>query len=143
MRDNGPPALPPADPALEAEIVRWFEGYARAYDAFDAEGIAAHFAVPSYILHADRGNAGFTTHAALVANMERLNAINREARCGRAAFAPPRVCAFAPTLVQATVPWIIHDVDGAVLWQFTCTYNLFLSDAGWKIVLCTNHAPDA
>ena len=143
MEDDGPPALAPADPALEREIVRYFEGYARAYDAFDAEAIAAHFAIPSHILHADRGSAGFTTRAALLANMERLNAINREARYGRATFAPPRVCAFAPTLVQATLPWIIHDADGAVLWRFTCTYNLFRSDAGWKIVLCTNHAPDA
>jgi len=143
MRDDRLPALPPADPALEAEIVLYFKGYARAYDAFDADAIAGHFAVPSYILHADRGSAGFTTHAALVANMERLNAINREARYGRAAFAPPHIAAFAPTLVQATVPWIIHDVDGAVLWQFKCTYSLFRSDAGWKIVLCTNHASDA
>jgi len=143
MRDEGTPALPPADPALAAEIVRYFEGYARAYDAFDAEAIAAHFAVPSYILHADRGSAGFTTREALVANMERINTINREARFGRATFAPPRVSAFASTLVQATLSWIIHDVDGAALWRFTCTYNLFRSDAGWKIVLCTNHAPDA
>jgi hypothetical protein len=143
MRDEGTPALPPADPALEAEIVRYFEGYARAYDMFDAEAIAAHFAVPSYILHADRGHAGFTTHEALVANMERVNTINREARYGRATFAAPRVSAFAPTLVQATLPWSIHDLDGAVLWRFTCTYNLFRSDAGWKIVLCTNHEPDA
>ena len=142
MRDDGLPALPPADPALAAEIVRYFEGYARAYDTFDAERIAAHFEVPSHILHPDRRSAGFTTREALVANMERIDTINRDARFGRAAFSPPRVTAFAPTLVQATVPWIVHDVDGAVLWRFTCTYNLVRTDDGWKIVLCTNHAPD-
>jgi hypothetical protein len=30
-----------------------------------------------------------------------------------------------------------------VLWRFTCTYNLVRHDDGWKIVVCTNHAPDA
>ena len=143
MHDARPPAPAPADSALTDEIVRYFEGYAHAYDAFDADGIAAHFAVPSYILHPDRAAPAFTTREALVANMERINAINRDTRYGRATFAPPRVVAFAPTLVQATVPWTIHDVDGDVLWRFTCTYNLVRRDDGWKIVVCTNHAPDA
>jgi hypothetical protein len=143
MHDARPPTLPPADPALAAEIARYFEGYASAYDAFDAAAIAAHFAVPSYILHQDRAAPAFATREALVANMERLNAINRESRYGRATFAPPSVIAFAPGHVLATVPWTIRDVDGAVLWRFTCTYNLVLQDDGWKIVVCTNHAPDA
>jgi hypothetical protein len=143
MYDARPPAPPPAGPALTAEIVHFFEGYASAYDAFDAAAIAAHFAVPAYILHQDRAAPAFATREALVANMERLNTINRESRYGRATFAPPFVVAFAPTLVQATVPWTVHDVDGGVLWRFTCTYNLIRTDDSWKIVLCTNHAPDA
>jgi len=143
MHDARPPAPAPADPALAAEIARYFEGYAHAYDTFDAAGIAAHFAVPSYILHPDRATPAFATRAALVANMERLNAINRESRYGRATFASPGVVAFAPNLAQATLPWTIRDVDGGVLWRFTCTYNLVRHDDGWKIVVCTNHAPDA
>jgi hypothetical protein len=143
MTDAPVPALHAADPALAAEIGRFFAGYANAYDTFDAARIAAHFAVPSYILHPDREANGFATREALVANMEHVNAINREHRHGRAAFGPIAVIAFAPTLVLATVPWTIRNLDGDVLWEFTCTYNLAKRVDGWKILVCTNHALDA
>ncbi|MEP7181210.1 MAG: nuclear transport factor 2 family protein [Betaproteobacteria bacterium] len=136
------PALAAADPALVAEVEAYFAVYARAYDTFDAAAIADHFALPSYILHPDRDSAGFTTREALAANMERINEINRTHRFGRATFGPISVAAFAPTLVLATVPWAIHDVEGALLWRFTCTYNLAKRANGWKILVCTNHTPD-
>jgi ketosteroid isomerase-like protein len=142
MADTSEPALRAADPALAAEIGHFFAGYANAYDTFDATRIAAHFAVPAYILHPDREANGIATREALVANMEQVNAINREHRYGRAAFGPIAVISFAPTLVLATVPWTIRNVNGEVLWEFTCTYNLAKRADGWKILVCTNHVPD-
>jgi hypothetical protein len=137
------PAHAAADAAVAADVERYFTAYARAYDTFDAAAIADYFAVPSYIVHPGRDSAAFMTRAALVANMERVNEMNREHRFGRATFDPLAVAVFAPTLVLATVPWVIHDVDGALLWRFKCTYNLVKRADAWKILVCTNHAPDA
>ncbi len=136
-------ALAAAPPALAAEIGRFFADYAAAYDAFDASAIARHFAVPSYILHPDRDTAAFTTADALHANMERVNAINRAHDYGRAEPGPLTVTAFAPSLVLAMVPWTIRTRAGAILWRFTCSYQLARRADGWKILVCVNHAADA
>jgi hypothetical protein len=130
-------------PTLAADVAGFFAGYAAAYDAFDAAAIAERFDVPSYILHADRDSAAFTSREALVANMERVNEINRANDYGRAEPGALTLKILAPTLVLATVPWTIRTRAGSVLWRFTCTYNLARRADGWKILVCTNHEPDA
>jgi hypothetical protein len=140
---SNPTAPAVAGPALAADLTRFFADYAAAYDAFDATAIADRFAVPSYILHSDRAAAAFTARETLVANMERVNDLNRAHDYGRAETGALAITAFAPTLAQVTVPWTIRTRAGAILWQFTCTYNLAKGADGWKILVCTNHAPDA
>jgi hypothetical protein len=39
----------------------------------------------------------------------------------------------------ATVRWSFQDNSGNALWEWTFSYNLYRSGAGWKILLQTMH----
>ena len=41
--------------------------------------------------------------------------------------------------VAATIRWAYKNAVGAVLWEWTFTYNLYKGSDGWKILLQTMH----
>lgn len=126
-------------PSADAGLPSLFAAYARAFDAFDAPGVAAFYHLPCLMVRAGTASL-FDTHDALLKNMEDLFALHRQHNYGRAAFAAPHITDLGERLAIVTVSWTIHTQTGTVLWQFATTYNLLQTPDGWKILVATTHA---
>ena len=119
----------------------WFLAYARDFDAFDAEAIAARFHCPCLMV-GSHGVVPLTTREAILANMRAIMAHHREQRVGHAAVADLRVDPQAETLAIAHVRWKVLDVDGAPLWDWWTSYNLADLGQGWRVLVATTHAEE-
>lgn len=117
----------------------WFLDYAREFDAFDAEAIAARLHCPCLMVSRD-GVVPLTTREAILANMRAVMAHHRAEGYGHAAVTELQVDRQAPTLAIARVRWNVLDSQGAPLWDWWTSYNLVDLGEGWKVLVATTHA---
>ena len=117
---------------------RYFRDYAAAFDAFDAERIAAFFHRPLLLV----GPAGVVEIAetAIPAYTHGLLEHHRESGYARAEVRDIEARQPAPNLAIATVHWQVFREDDTKLWDWWNTYNLFEDAGGWKILVATTHA---
>lgn len=117
----------------------WFLDYARDFDAFDAEAIAARFHCPCMLVSRD-GVVPLTTRDAILANMRAVMAHHRAEGYGQATVTELRVDRQAPSLAIARVRWNVVDPEGAPLWDWWTSYNLADLGEGWTVLVATTHA---
>ena len=119
----------------------FFEGYARAFDAFDEAGISAFFAAPCMIVESG-GTLLLRDTEQVRANTAGILEHHRRSGYGRAEVVSVDVTTLGATLALAEVHWRIHHHDGSLLWDFRNTYNLTREDNGWRIRVSTTHQPE-
>lgn len=127
----------PLEPTLRA----FFDDYAAAFDAFDAERIASFLHCPCLMVNGEFV-AALTTREAAVANMRAVLDHHRREGVGKSRASELRFERQAPKLAIATVRWRVADTQGAPLWDFANTYNLADYGDGFRILVSTTHAPD-
>ncbi len=120
-------------------VTAYFERYAAAIDAFDAEAITAFFQVPCTMVNNDYA-AHLMTPEAVLSNMRAICAYHTREGYGRARPTDVRVRETSPQVRLAEVDWEVDDREGQPLWRFTNTYQLTKYEDDWRILVSTTHA---
>jgi len=125
------------EPSIEAFLL----DYASAFDAFDAERIAACFHCPCLMV--DRAAvAPLETPEAILANTRAIFEQHRAIGYARAEVSELETTLQAGNLAIARVRWRVFREDGSLLWDWRNTYNLVAEAGTWRILVATTHAPD-
>lgn len=122
----------------QAQATDYFQGYARAFEAYDIDAITDHMNVPLTIVEPDRTTA-LVTRDQVIANFSGMN--ERHAGLGFA-HAELVACGITPTaadnVVNATTTWRFEKEDGEVIYSFDMAYVLCDYGKGWKITVAVN-----
>ena len=116
----------------------WFQGYAEAFDSFDAGATADHFDVPCTIVGRSYVVA-LNTRAEVVENFEGVNETHRELgyHCAKL-----EECSVIPTyaeeVVEARTTWAFLKKDGSLIYRFRMIYFPTKLDGIWKIAVAVN-----
>ena len=136
---------------MDDPFTSFFQGYASAFDDFDAEQIASFYHCPCVLVSGD-SVAALTTEKAILNNMQLLVANQRQQGCIRASASEFRVEYQAPNLAIVCVRWRIFKKDDELLWDWLNTYNLVKSGDcprphakvglpdDWRILVSTTHS---
>jgi len=116
-----------------------FRDYATAFNAFDAERIAAYYHCPCLMV-TDELVTSFPTDDAILENMRALLEHHRAQDVGRAEISDLRLDLQSESLAIVRIQWNVHDRKDAPLWSWFNSYNLVDHGSGWKILVSTTHA---
>jgi hypothetical protein len=119
---------------MRAEIERFFQSYAAAYDAGDAAAVAGHIAAPSLLI--EKTTTVWSTEADVLAAMNRLLGSYRAGGFVLAYFVLEQVVEQGSDDAIVEVAWTLERRD-APPWRFRTGYNLHRADGIWRIVVCT------
>ncbi len=119
-----------------------FRDYARCFDDFDVEGVAAFFHCPCLLVNGEFVSS-LSTRNAILLNVEGLLEFHREQGVGRASASDIRVEFQAENLAIVQVRWRVDDREGAPVGNWRNTYNLVDHGSGWRILVSTTHSNDA
>jgi ketosteroid isomerase-like protein len=122
-----------------AEIERFFEAYAERYMASDADAIAAMYEAPFLAVREGRA-IHLGDREAVREHLVALMDAYRNAGAARAAIADLQVTRLDSTSLIATVRWNALADNGALLRDFTTSYQLLRDEhGGWRILSYTYH----
>ena len=117
---------------------RWFHGYAKAFDSFDAEAVSDNLYVPCTIVGRTYVVA-LNSRAEVVENFEGVNENHRNLGYHRAEL---EECVVTPTyaeeVVEARTTWAFWKKDGTLVYRFRMIYFLTNLDGVWKIAVAVN-----
>jgi ketosteroid isomerase-like protein len=123
----------------DAAIERFFETYAKRYMASDVDAVAAMYEAPFLAV---RESQPIHLHdpEAVREHLAGLMEAYRNAGAKRATIADLQVAAFDSASVIATVRWNALSEDGALLRDFTVSYQMLRQEPdGWRILSYTYH----
>jgi len=123
-----------------AEIERFFQSYAAAYNAGDAAAVARHISAPSLLI--EKTTAVWSTDADVLSAMNRLLESYRAGGFVSSHFALEQVVEQGRNDAVVEVAWTLERRD-APPWQFRTGYNLHGADGIWRIVVCTAYQETA
>lgn len=123
-------------PVERMDAVRaFFESYRQAFERFDTEAIADHFAFPAH-LTADAGEIVLTPVAdrqAWIAQLDRLLAMYRAVDVASARMTDLGLTELSDQLAQAVVHWELRDSAGRRLYDFQGAYTIARAAHGLRI----------
>ena len=120
---------------MRAEIERFFQSYAAAYNAGDPAMIASHISAPSLLI--EKTVTVWSTEAEVLAAMNRLLDSYRAGGFVSAHFALGQVVEQGGDDAVVEVAWTLERRDTPP-WRFRTGYNLHRADGIWRIVVCTD-----
>jgi hypothetical protein len=128
-----------------ADIHRFFDHYAAAFNALDGDAVAARWHTPSGIADA-RGVTWWTDTGAVANNMRALCEVYRKAGYVRAQYRVLDVVPLGADDAFVNVAWVIEGSGGTVLQSFRTGYQLkkppgAAADA-IRLLLCTAYEED-
>jgi len=118
----------------------YFRAYAAAFDAFDADEIAARFHCPCLLVNSEIA-VPLTTRHAIVSNICAVLAHHRAEGYSRAAVTDVVPRHQAANLATVEVGWQVFEADESLLWDWRVTYNLVDYEDRWQILVATTHGP--
>ncbi|MGI9432939.1 MAG: DUF6841 family protein [Myxococcota bacterium] len=118
----------------------YFRTYAAAFDAFDADEIAAHFHCPCLMVNSEIA-VPLTARHAIVSNMRAVLSHHRAEGYSRAAVTDVASRLQAAQLATVEVGWRVTRADESLLWEWRVTYNLVDYEDRWQILVATTHGP--
>ena len=127
---------------VESGLEAFFGDYASAFNRFDRLAICRSLWCPCLMVGPDSVSV-LATEDAIRANTEALLRHHEAAGFGRAVASVVSVRTLGSGLALSTVDWRVEKPDGALLWQFTNTYNLIERGGCWRIAVSTTHGAGA
>jgi ketosteroid isomerase-like protein len=123
----------------DASIERFFETYAELYMASDVDAVAAMYEAPFLAVRESR-TIHLGDREAVRQHLMGLMEAYRNAGAKRATIADLRVTPLDSASVIATVRWNALAEDGALLRDFTTSYQMLRQKSdGWRIISYTYH----
>ena len=123
----------------DASIERFFETYAELYMASDVDAVAAMYEAPFLAVRESR-TIHLGDREAVRQHLMGLMEAYRNAGAKRATIADLRVTQLDSASVIATVRWNALAEDGALLRDFTTSYQMLRQKSdGWRIISYTYH----
>jgi ketosteroid isomerase-like protein len=123
----------------DASIERFFETYAELYMASDVDAVAAMYEAPFLAVRESR-TIHLGDREAVRQHLMGLMEAYRNAGAKRATIADLRVTQLDSASVIATVRWNALAEDGALLRDFTTSYQMLRQESdGWRIISYTYH----
>jgi hypothetical protein len=116
----------------------YFTNYAKCYDTFDALGLAKYYFAPTLMVK-NGSVVALSTAEEIFTHLKGLLTSYKEHGYKKGNLAGIEIKPMGAWSIIVTVHWIIDHVNGSVLRDFYTTYNLFLQDGEWKILVTTNH----
>jgi ketosteroid isomerase-like protein len=123
----------------DASIERFFETYAELYMASDVDAVAAMYEAPFLAVRESR-TIHLGDREAVRQHLMGLMEAYRSAGAKRATIADLRVTQLDSASIIATVRWNALAEDGALLRDFTTSYQMLRQESdGWRIISYTYH----
>jgi hypothetical protein len=121
------------DAALRVDA--FLESYRQAFERYDANAIAQHFAFPCHIASdsSDVSLASVADRQEWIARLEQLLTMYRAIDVGSASILERMVTELSVHLCQAVVHWALADGGGRSLYEFEAAYTLVQTDGGLRI----------
>jgi len=119
-------------------FMTYFTDYAKGFDTFDAEGLAKYFYSPAHMVQNGTVTT-FGTPDEVLKQIKGLLANYQKLGYKKGNLVEIEVKPMGAWSAAVSVHWIIDHVDGSILRDFHCTYNLLLQEGDWKILVATNH----
>lgn len=120
------------------DVRPFFERYARAFEAFDAEAIAACFVAPCLFVR-DGATEATRTDADVAASVHALLDLHRAWDVQTVAVGEVAILEQGPGHALARVGWQLGRTKSRLTWSFATTYALVPSDDGWRIAVALTH----
>lgn len=111
---------------LSDRAAAFFDSYLKAFEAFEPDAIAGHFAYPFHMT-SDGDEVGLTAipdEAAWSAEIGRLVSFYRDVGVASARMLDASSTELSPRVEQAAIHWQLHDSSGADLYDFHGVYTL-------------------
>ena len=120
------------------ESVRpFFEGYARAFAAYDAGAIAGAYVTPCLLVR-DGAPVAVSDAGALAASVDALLALHRAWDIQTVRASEVTLLEQGPGHALARVDWRLGRTESRMAWTFATTYALVPGD-GWRIAVAITH----
>ncbi|WP_412061077.1 nuclear transport factor 2 family protein [Rubrivirga sp. IMCC45206] len=121
-----------------SEVAEFFARYAAAFQAFDAEGIAACYAAPCLFVR-DGETAAAENAIAVAASATALLDLHRAWDVQTVEPGGVIVLERAPGHIVARVDWRLGRAGSRIAWEYATTYALVPAGTGWRIALASTH----
>ena len=121
-----------------SDVGPFFARYARAFEAFDAEAIAACFATPCLFVR-DGATEAAATPEAVDASVRQLLDLHRAWDVQTVRPDAVAVLEEGPSHVIARVDWALGRASSRLTWAYATTYTLVPSSDDWRIVSAVTH----
>lgn len=118
---------------------QFWEAYSERYMASDLDAVAALYEVPFLAVREGRA-IHLLDREEVRAHIAGLMEAYRSAGASEAAIADLRVVRLDDASSIATIRWRARSEDGAVLREFTVSYQMLRRPAGWTILSYVYHA---
>jgi hypothetical protein len=120
------------------DFTPYFQRYAEAFEAFDADAIAACFTTPCLFVR-DGSTEAASTVEAVTASVEALLALHRAWDVQTVHVTEVAVLETGPGHTIARVRWALSRAANRVPWTYATTYTLVPAGADWRIAVAITH----
>lgn len=129
---------PQADAAEERPTLEFFRRYGRAFDAYDAEAVAAFYVTPCLLVR-DGQTVAVGTPEGVVESVRALLDLHRAWDVHRARPTEVVVLEEGPAHTLARVQWRLRKARSRLTWSFATTYTLVPGDGDRRIAAAFTH----
>ncbi|MEM1117951.1 MAG: nuclear transport factor 2 family protein [Bacteroidota bacterium] len=119
-------------------VAPFFEAYARAFEAYDADAITGAFTVPCLFVR-DRTTEVRDTEAGVRESVEALLKLHRAWDVQKAEPRDVHVLEAAAGHAVVRVDWRLGRKRTRIRWTFATTYTLVPNGDGWRIASAITH----
>lgn len=116
----------------------FFDGYARAFAAYDADAIAACYVVPCLFVR-DGQPVSAATEAELAASVAALLDLHRAWDVQTVRPDEVAVLEQGPDHATARVGWRLGRTTSRMAWTFATSYTLVPAGDGWRVAVAVTH----
>lgn len=120
------------------DVRQFFERYAQAFEAYDADTIAAYFATPCLFVR-DGETVALGSADAVAQSVRSLLDLHRAWDVQTARASEVAVLEQEPHHALARVGWRLGRAGSRVAWSFATTYTLVPRDDDWRVVVAVTH----
>ena len=116
----------------------FFDDYARAFAAYDADAIAACYVVPCLLVR-DGAPVSVATAEGLAGSIAALLDLHRAWDVQTVRPAEVAVLEHGPDHATARVDWRLGRAASRMAWTFATTYTLVPGAGGWRVAVAVTH----
>ncbi len=117
----------------------FFDDFVAAFSRFDGPLIAQRYTAPYVALQADGSTQCFTEHAAIGQYFQGVVETYHQQGCRSCRYRDLEVVPLGQQAALATVTWELLLENGAIHTAWRESYNLLLTDSGWRIFASVDH----